>query len=431
MARPATWALALAFVCCVPTAQAELSPERRQAAEGLLRQFSAVEFETRQKAVDALVAMGPDVVPLVKKALAETADNEVKLRCEMTLKGLREKFGAAAVDGEKATTPATNYDASKVTLDVKDAPLAEVLQSLADQSGNAPLKAAKFADRKVTLSVKDVPYWQAFDTTCESAGVVYQSAPWRGATPMLVDAKVKAPGVSGYAGPVVLWVDRIYRTSSESRTLSTRTDTTGMVMTPVQRSINVQARMSIEGRLAPSGCTVRLTAARTPDGKNVLPNPPFNMPVPAKGARRISYTNWSPTLSVPDSPEGIQGPLTLEGKVQVEYFHGTRRVQVDDVLAGGRPSATTTCGSRTSRSISAPATPGSPSRSRRTRPTRDSSITTCRRATASRSSTPRASRRAPSAAGAALARPSASTSATSPTSPGSGRSSSSIPRRSR
>jgi hypothetical protein len=285
--------------------------------------------------------MGREIVPLVRKTLAETPDNEVRLRCEMVLKGLREKLGPdkSGVDGDAAPAGGVNYDASKVTLDVKDAPLSEVLESLAEQSGNTAPKADKFADRRVTLSVKDVPYWQAFDKACESAGVVYQSALWRGATAMLVDAKVKAPGVSAYAGPVVLWVDRVQRTSSEMRTLSTRTDTATAVMAPTQRSINVQARMSIEDRLVPSGCAARFTVALTPDGTNVLPKAPFNMPAPAKGARRISYTNWSPTMSVPDSPEGIQGPLTLEGKVQVEYFHGTRRVQVDDVFAGGRKTA--------------------------------------------------------------------------------------------
>jgi hypothetical protein len=42
---------------------------------------------------------------------------------------------------------------------------------------------------------------------------------------------------------------------------------------------------------------------------------------------------------VPDSPEGIKGPLTIEGKVLVDFLDGTGRVQVDDLFADGRKTA--------------------------------------------------------------------------------------------
>jgi len=64
------------------------TPEQTKEAQALIAQFSAKEFAARQAAVEKLIALGPDVLPLVKKTLAETADNEVKLRCEMTLTGI-------------------------------------------------------------------------------------------------------------------------------------------------------------------------------------------------------------------------------------------------------------------------------------------------------------------------------------------------------
>ena len=69
-------------------ARADLTPEQTQQAETLIAQFRAPEFAVRQQAVKALVAMGLDVLPLVRKTLAETKDAEVKLRCRMVIKGI-------------------------------------------------------------------------------------------------------------------------------------------------------------------------------------------------------------------------------------------------------------------------------------------------------------------------------------------------------
>ena len=69
-------------------ARAELTAEQTNKAEALIKQFSAREFAVRQEAVARLVKMGPDVILLIKRTLAETTDAEVKLRCRMVLKGL-------------------------------------------------------------------------------------------------------------------------------------------------------------------------------------------------------------------------------------------------------------------------------------------------------------------------------------------------------
>ena len=46
-------------------------------AEALIKQFSAREFAARQQAVRKLVEMGPEVLPLIREALAETKDAEM------------------------------------------------------------------------------------------------------------------------------------------------------------------------------------------------------------------------------------------------------------------------------------------------------------------------------------------------------------------
>ncbi len=95
--------MALAAALCVSASVcAALAPGQKMAVEALIKQFAAPEFETRQKAVDRLVEMGPDVVPVVKEALAETTDAEVKTRCEMVIRGiaLKQPFGKERLEAE-------------------------------------------------------------------------------------------------------------------------------------------------------------------------------------------------------------------------------------------------------------------------------------------------------------------------------------------
>ena len=107
----APWIVALAL-CGV--LRADLAPEQKAAAESAMGDFTAVEFAARQQAVEKLVAMGPDVVPLVRKLFAETTDNEVKLRCEMTLKGLAARWGIV-VDLKNPDAPViANLGPSKI-----------------------------------------------------------------------------------------------------------------------------------------------------------------------------------------------------------------------------------------------------------------------------------------------------------------------------
>ena len=81
----------LLLLLTAASASAELTPKETREAEAVIKQFSAREFAARQKAVEDLIKMGPDVLPLIRKTLAETDDGEVKLRCEMVITGLTPK----------------------------------------------------------------------------------------------------------------------------------------------------------------------------------------------------------------------------------------------------------------------------------------------------------------------------------------------------
>ena len=89
MKQLALSALVAVFILSA-TLYAVLTPDQARQAQALIAQFAARQFAARQKAVEDLIAMGPDVIPLVQQALDATDDAEVKLRCRMVLGRLKE-----------------------------------------------------------------------------------------------------------------------------------------------------------------------------------------------------------------------------------------------------------------------------------------------------------------------------------------------------
>jgi len=77
---------------------------------------------------------------------------------------------ASAAPGDDA-----DFEASRVTLDVRNVPLADVLRMIAEQTGNPPpyLSTPQRA-LPVTLSVADVPYWEAMDRLCRQTHLLLE-----------------------------------------------------------------------------------------------------------------------------------------------------------------------------------------------------------------------------------------------------------------
>lgn len=328
-------------------ASAALTPEQRAAADAFIRQFAAAEFGTRQKAVDGLVALGPDAAPLVKKALAATNDNEAKLRCEMVLKALRAKFGAEAVDGA-APAAAVNLGASRLTLEFKDTPLDEALETLAAASGNRPLKmpggrgglAGLFQGKDVvTLAAKDMPYWQALDAVCRQAGLVYEGN-WDPKDPLrLRRTDNRGDEMSVVTGPVVVRLDRIERSDTSWRFRRFRTDPTDEnLKAQKQANLTFALRYFVEDRLSAIGSWMRVTKAAGPDGVNRLPA--HMLREDADGGRRRhmgagGVFAGDTSVSIQETEAAIAGPVTIEGKVMLELALGRREVKVGGIPLRG------------------------------------------------------------------------------------------------
>ena len=304
-------------------ASAALTPEQKTAAEALIKQFSAAEFDARQKAVDALIAMGPTVAPIVKQALASTKDNEVQLRCEMVLKALikrNELFG---------------YGAATITLDVKDAPLADVVQMLADQSGNRCIDVPdNLKARTVTLAVKDLDYWQAVEMLCDKLKTSV-AAGW--AVPddkFHLSEADKNLARNAFSGPVVVKADFVTKTAPFSGHAVIGMTCMGMQCRHVGKArgeneggVDMALRYYLEDRLSPLTSDIEVRKVTTPDGVNVLP--PDDGTWPWGGG--LSSDPWGAIwVGLPEIPRTIDRFTEISGVVRLEFGSGVREVVLDD-----------------------------------------------------------------------------------------------------
>jgi hypothetical protein len=306
---------------------AELTAGQKTAAEALIKQFSAAEFDLRQQAVDKLVALGPDVAPLVKKALEETADNEVKLRCEMVLKAL----GADEAAPPAAKPDKFGFDASKVTIKVKDAALDDILQAFADQSGNARIETpAGREGEHVTLDVSDCPYWQALDRLCADAKLAVTVNPATGAVQLVASGEADRAGVA--TGPLFVRMEsatRVKRYIPSAGPVDRPALLLGLAylwedrLRPIDEEADVKRIVGEDGKELPLGDRA---AGRFSGGfvvAGVRPGP------------RAAFS-----AAVPDVPGDVRSLKSVEGIVRITFGAGRRELRVNDVFgAGAAPGA--------------------------------------------------------------------------------------------
>ena len=340
--RCAAAILAGAVVLAAPVvfcrhAPAELTPVQQVLAEKLLRDFTAPEFAVRQQAVDRLIAMGPDVRLLVEKTLAETRDAEVKMRCEMVLRRL-----AATPPATPATPelPPVAIDGSRVSMEFVNIPVLTALRQLGEKTGNRPLLPGYRAPgtQKVTVTVKDKLYWEAVDALCRAAGAVFD--PSMGETPVfwMRGVEVKADDPRAYAGPAVVWVPRIERGDTPAKRRSFLTDQwfdrpdphVGDFKDPGK--VRVRLRGAVEDRFPVLECWAELTRATAGDARERPAQPLFERDTRKEVHWYPTYPGLGGDFAV-DLPEGVPGPLTIEGVVHATFAVGRKEVRIEDVLS--------------------------------------------------------------------------------------------------
>ena len=293
---------------CAGALHAALTPEQEAAARIQMALFTSRQFKVRQEAVEKLVALGPDVVPLVKGKLAETEDREVKMRCRMVLKGIRERYIVGANDER------INVGASRHTLTLKAAPVKTALDDLARAAGNAPIaiKGTGAAKLPVTLALNDVRYWEAVDRIAAAAklGYAYDYATTR----HYLYPRPQSGRLTAYAGPAVVKAYVVSRSVT-------------VINGSNRGSLTFHFFCMCEERLPVIFAAVVVTKVAAPGGKTVtVKRATTKRPLWATPTIRYTATATGP------QDLGIRS-ADIEGFVMLEHAVGRREAVVRDVFA--------------------------------------------------------------------------------------------------
>ncbi len=133
------------------TADADMAPAADGRIQQLIDQLNADAWAARQEAEEALVALGSSVLPHLEQAIQGSDDLEVRTRLRTIL---------GRIERERA------LGTTRITLDLSDATLQEVLAEVSRQAG-APLRlTGSQSDRRVSYSFRDEPFWVVIQRIC-------------------------------------------------------------------------------------------------------------------------------------------------------------------------------------------------------------------------------------------------------------------------
>lgn len=138
----------------------------------LVRQLAAPKYEDRAAAGEALAKLGRAAVPALLKA-GESRDPEVRLRAETLV---------ARIEAGEI------LDATRISLDVRDRPLAEAAEAIVKASGlrlrpggtpgGKPEVDPTWAEQRVSLETAEpIPFWNILDRLCREGGLQREYTP--------------------------------------------------------------------------------------------------------------------------------------------------------------------------------------------------------------------------------------------------------------
>jgi hypothetical protein len=159
------WFLAAGVALAQP--QQALKPDLRDEVRRLVQQLDARQLDQRQAAQQQLIEMGPDILP-------HLPEPRPRMSAEMR-EGI---LSVRSVLEVQAAHSAVN--ASRVTLEVRDKPVLDVLQELARQTGNRIVDFRDFRGQPkrnppVTVSFAKVTFWEVLDEVLGQAGLAVYS----------------------------------------------------------------------------------------------------------------------------------------------------------------------------------------------------------------------------------------------------------------
>ncbi|MGE0610702.1 MAG: hypothetical protein AB7O62_26665 [Pirellulales bacterium] len=230
--------LSLVLAACAAladdSAPAKESDEMKSQVRQLARQLDAAELSQREAAEQKLIELGPDVLDLLPPITPRTSA-EVKERLARVRDKLQRQEAEAIVQPRR------------VTLDMADAPLSKVLESIQQQTGNNLVSyreqlGQEAADPHLTIKLDDVPFWQAFDQTLDAAEAsVYNYA----------DDVTDALAVAGRPEGELARRDRALSYSGPFCIEATRMESQVDLRSPRNRVLQIELDLAWEPRLKP------------------------------------------------------------------------------------------------------------------------------------------------------------------------------------
>jgi len=221
----------------------------RDRVEQLVAKLDAPKMEARKAAEDALIKLGPRILPLLPEGTKAGTKERVQ-QLERIRAALREKLEE------------TNLGASKVTLKVNGIRLSEVLQKLQSQTGNMisdlrEAEGAEVTNPSLDLEFEGVPFFQALDEIARKAEVIPNYYTGDGSIGLMA-GKPPEKGLVQYVGPFRVAFKQI----SSVRDLQAGTSTA-----------NTQFEVAWEPRLRPMLLALKADELKIVDdqGKEVEP----------------------------------------------------------------------------------------------------------------------------------------------------------------
>lgn len=296
---------------------AGLTPEKIKAAETLIKQFSAREFNVRQQAVEKLVELGPEIMPLLKKAMTENDDPELKLRGQMAIRRIREKYNVDE-DGKPIKVP--DFKPSRITINFKGIRLDTLMRLFAEQTGNSEIKVAdNLKNRKIDFEVKDMPYWDALDKACQQAGVIYERD-WQSKKLQLYKIGRGGPvmAIGANVGPAAIKITQ----ATKSRAFRARHN--------MHSNLNYAYTFFLEDRLPVVRARARITRAVDPNGAELVKQHAARLLDRWSGAG--GWTGGHNNFYINNPPVDLIEIAEMEGVVQLELGIGQEKAVIKDVL---------------------------------------------------------------------------------------------------
>jgi hypothetical protein len=182
--------IAAALICCAKTLSV-LAQSQSTQIDTWSAQLTSDDWKTRQKAMENLVGLGEDALPVLQKLQSSSPDHEIRTRASAAIAQILEN---------RLVGP------SPITLDLQNTPAEQVFAELGRQA-HATLRAPKSLG-PLSLKVDHRPFWEVVESLC-----LHHNLEMNG-TELSQNGNDWLQKPTVRAGPLLIRADRLTRTAT-------------------------------------------------------------------------------------------------------------------------------------------------------------------------------------------------------------------------